>query len=176
MIDKRTRFYRTFGGYKFNDYFGGVSFGLLTGLLAGIILFNSTHALPQTPQVSFVPQVVQVDAQEPQPTPTISKRKYTYQNYSKAKHYNEVINYLKEIYINWEDGAELVARESSFRPWIVNEIGACGLAQSLPCSKMKCPLNGEGIKCQLDWQKKYIAGRYETISKALDHSYKLNWY
>lgn len=115
-----------------------------------------------------------VQAQEPDVDIVVPIKKYTYTNYSKLEHYDEIIAYLKTIYTNWEDAAELTAREASFNPHVINSIGACGLPQALPCSKMKCELTD--IKCQLDWQKEYVSDRYGTITKALDHSYKLNWY
>ena len=67
-IDKRTKFYKTFSGYKTNDYVGSITFGLLAGLLAGIILFNSLNNAPKTspqPVEQSKPIIQQVEAQEP---------------------------------------------------------------------------------------------------------------
>lgn len=180
-LDKRSKFYKTFSGYKANDYVGAIAFGLLAGLLAGIILYNSLNKAektsPRAPVSIINPIVVEAKEVTPTITPTPKKtKKYTYTKYSKLEHYDEVISYLKELYVNWEDGAELVARESSFSPHVVNSIGACGLVQSYPCHKMKCPIDDTGVKCQLDWQKEYVKGRYGTITKALDHSLLKNWY
>jgi len=50
MIDKRKKFYRTFGGYKTNDYVGAIVMGLFAGLILAITLFNATHTSPIAPQ------------------------------------------------------------------------------------------------------------------------------
>lgn len=68
----------------------------------------------------------------------------------------------------WEAMEDLIQKESSWRHWIRNEIGACGLFQALPCSKMKCP-DLENITCQAEWGIDYIKNRYGTPSKALSH-------
>ena len=71
----------------------------------------------------------------------------------------------------WADGNEwaalvtLVNNESGWRPYVVNEIGACGLFQSLPCSKLGAPL--ENIGNQARWGIGYIRDRYSTPSNAL---------
>ena len=70
-------------------------------------------------------------------------------------------------------------RESSWNPNAVNKkSGACGVPQSLPCSKMK----SEGAdyrtnyKTQVRWGCKYIKARYGTPSKAWQHSQRKGWY
>lgn len=100
---------------------------------------------------------------------------YTYENYSKKPFYNIVLNGIKERYTNWEDVAELQAREGGFDPGAINPTsGACGLPQALPCKKMKCSLTD--IDCQLDWQKEYISNRYGTAEKALQFRISNGWY
>lgn len=70
-------------------------------------------------------------------------------------------------------------RESGWRPDAVNKSsGACGIPQSLPCSKMKSEgsdyaTNG---KTQIRWGLKYIKSRYETPAKAWEHSQRKGWY
>jgi hypothetical protein len=154
----------------------------ILGFIAGSILISTLWREANRPLITplvepMTFEVGKVEAVEPLPTPTIKKptRNYTYHKHFRNKHYAEIIAYLKEIYVNWEDGAELVARESSFDPHVINpSSGSCYLPQALPCSKMGC--EGGDIKCQLDWQKKYVAGRYGTITKDLDHSLVKNWY
>lgn len=66
----------------------------------------------------------------------------------------------------WTYAAELIYRESSFNELAVNpSSGACGLAQALPCSKMKCNLSD--IDCQLNWIKQYTDERYGDAEHAL---------
>lgn len=102
-------------------------------------------------------------------------REYTYQDHAGKPYYNAIIAELKIRYVNWQDAAELVAKESGFDPGAINPTsGACGIAQALPCTKMKCSLSD--INCQLDWQWDYIANRYGTITKALEFHYANGWY
>ena len=70
-------------------------------------------------------------------------------------------------------------RESGWRPNAVNKKSkACGIPQSLPCSKMKSEgsdykTNGKTqIRCGL----KYIKNRYGSPSKAWAHSQRKGWY
>lgn len=76
---------------------------------------------------------------------------------------------------NWMKYAQLIADESSFNKHAINPTsGACGLAQALPCSKMKCSL--EDVDCQLDWIGEYVEDRYGTIDRALYHWQIKGWY
>lgn len=70
--------------------------------------------------------------------------------------------------------AELIFRESGFHPLSVNHIGACGLGQANPCSKLPCEL--EDVDCQLEWIKSYTEGRYGSIDKALSFHDEKGWY
>lgn len=70
--------------------------------------------------------------------------------------------------------AELIFRESGFHPFSVNSIGACGLGQALPCTKMPCEL--ADVDCQLDWIRSYVNRRYTTIEKALAFHDENGWY
>ena len=75
----------------------------------------------------------------------------------------------------WTYAAELIYRESSFNEFAINPTsGACGLAQALPCSKMKCSL--EDIDCQLNWIKKYTDERYGSAQKAIYFHDVSGWY
>lgn len=83
----------------------------------------------------------------------------------------------KRFGYKWKQYAELIAREASFNPSILNPTsGACGLAQALPCSKMACSLDREGIDCQLDWIDEYINSRYGSIEATLEFHNRMNWY
>ena len=77
---------------------------------------------------------------------------------------------------------ELLRRESGNNPLAVNSSsGACGLGQSLPCSKM---LNWIGVATleeatydkQLAWMMMYITGRYGTPEDALAFHNSHGWY
>lgn len=70
--------------------------------------------------------------------------------------------------------AELVFRESGFHPLSVNSIGACGLGQANPCSKLPCELTN--VDCQLNWVKSYVENRYTTIDNALTFHNEKGWY
>jgi len=75
----------------------------------------------------------------------------------------------------WTYAAELIARESSFNKYAINpSSGACGLAQALPCSKMKCELSDED--CQLEWIKNYVNARYGSVKGAVEFHDRMNWY
>lgn len=54
--------------------------------------------------------------------------------------------------------------ESGNDPTRVNGIGACGLGQALPCSKMHCALNDYG--CQDEFFTNYMRTRYGTWENA----------
>lgn len=59
-------------------------------------------------------------------------------------------------------------KESSNRLDAVNEIGACGLGQSLPCSKLEndCPDWRTNYACQDAWFTNYMQNRYGTWENA----------
>ena len=82
----------------------------------------------------------------------------------------------------WGEGAEwsalvtLINNESGWRPHVINEIGACGLFQALPCSKLGAPV--ENISNQAAWGLRYIRDRYGSPSSALSQWYSRSphWY
>lgn len=125
-------------------------------------------------RIEVVPEI-EVEAVEPSPTPV--------PEYLPSRNTIRLINAnpgfsgkLKEMYgSEWRYAAELIARESSFNPGAINPTsGACGLSQSLPCSKMKCELTD--IDCQLRWIGEYVANRYGTFEKAIAWHNENNWY
>lgn len=58
----------------------------------------------------------------------------------------------------------IISHESSGNPFAVNSIGACGLFQALPCSKLGCDL--ANIQCQIDWGRNYAISRYGSTYAA----------
>jgi hypothetical protein len=59
----------------------------------------------------------------------------------------------------------IVQHESSGNPFAINSIGACGLFQALPCSKLGCDLSD--IQCQIDWGRQYAVNRYGSTYQAM---------
>lgn len=73
------------------------------------------------------------------------------------------------VVVSDNDGmAFIFAHESSNRPNAVNEIGACGLGQALPCSKLAnvCPNWRTDIACQRSFFTDYANQRYGGWSQA----------
>ena len=70
-------------------------------------------------------------------------------------------------------------RESGWNPYAVNRrSGACGIPQSLPCSKMAKYGKDYRInyRVQVRWGIDYIKARYGNPSKAWQHSQRRGWY
>lgn len=69
----------------------------------------------------------------------------------------------------WPAMEDLVQKESGWNMYIYNRLsGACGLFQSLPCSKVLSQAGRLGnFVGQAQWGVNYIAGRYGTPAKAL---------
>lgn len=87
---------------------------------------------------------------------------------------NEVRNkLLPQIYADYDaDNAlaldNILKKEAGYRPDAINEIGAGGMPQALPYSKMGCDLawTDEAVQCQYAWIKVYIANRYGSPIEA----------
>ena len=80
---------------------------------------------------------------------------------------------------DWECLVKLWNRESGWNPNAVNKrSGACGIPQSLPCSKMAVEGTDyrTNYRTQIRWGLKYIAGRYGSPSGAWKHSQWRGWY
>lgn len=79
------------------------------------------------------------------------------------------------------NASELIRRESGCNPNAVNRSsGACGIGQSLPCSKMG-PVNPDGTSAvspvnQMIWMRNYVYARYGSFSKAVEWHNAHNWY
>ena len=98
----------------------------------------------------------------------------------------EIQSYAHQLVLEYgwteEDYQALVLlwyRESGWNPNAINKKSkACGIPQALPCRKMA----SEGAdyrtnyRTQVRWGLKYIKARYNTPSKAWEHSQKKGWY
>lgn len=72
----------------------------------------------------------------------------------------------------------IIQKESRWNPHAVNSTsGACGYAQSLPCSKLlnRCG-SLDNIRCQAEWMKDYIKNRYRIPSVGYSYWLEHNWY
>jgi hypothetical protein len=68
--------------------------------------------------------------------------------------------------------------ESSMRLDAVNPIGACGLGQSLPCSKLEsaCPDWRTNYECQDAWFSNYAISRYGSWANAYNFWLRNRWW
>ena len=76
----------------------------------------------------------------------------------------------------WDSLATLWENESGWRSGAVNSSsGACGIAQALPCGKVK---NWDDVLSQLDFGLNYIQNNYGSPSNALSfwYSQSPHWY
>lgn len=76
-------------------------------------------------------------------------------------------------YLDW-----IISKESGGNPYAVNaSSGACGLGQSLPCSKV---LNACGslsnVQCQIEWVRNYTISRYGSPYNAYIFWTQNHWY
>lgn len=75
----------------------------------------------------------------------------------------------------WESFHAIIQKESGWNHLAINKSsGACGLVQSLPCSKLGD--NWEDPRHQIMWGIDYIENRYGTPHEALDFHRLHNWY
>lgn len=99
-------------------------------------------------------------------------------NQCKAYAYKQVIKkgWNKNDYNNL---VKLWNKESGWNAKAVNKkSGACGIAQALPCKKMKSYGKDYKTNCkvQIRWGLDYIKKRYKTPTKAWQHFQKKHWY
>lgn len=118
-------------------------------------------------------------------SPTASRSAFLQQTYAEVPRnpYDEnspkgiawKINSEKFSVRDWNAWDELITQESGWNPYSINrDSGACGIPQSLPCSKMKC--DKWDYKCQLLWMADYIENRYGNPTKALAFHQENNYY
>src|SRR5690606_25084095 len=91
--------------------------------------------LSPCPESGCVPvQIAQVHAQEVIALPPKPSKRV--EGCNQARPY--VSERIEKTFEDSHNAKELICRGSSFNPMIINKSsGACGLAQALPCSKMK---------------------------------------
>lgn len=70
----------------------------------------------------------------------------------------------------------IIKKESSYNPYVVNEIGAGGICQAYPHTKMPCPLDESGLLCQADWCAKYMINRYGSPTNSWQFHLVNNWF
>lgn len=78
----------------------------------------------------------------------------------------------------WEAMRYVMNKENrNANQYAVNSIGACGIPQALPCSKMLNVIGSlDNLDGQLDWMVNYISKRYGTPTKAMQFHKINNWY
>lgn len=116
----------------------------------------------------------------------VKKKKKTYKTYKIACNKSEVQAYAHDLVLSYgwseydfECLVKLWNRESSWNLNAVNKrSGACGIPQSLPCSKMKSAGADyrTNYKTQIKWGLNYIKARYGTPANAWSHSQQKGWY
>ena len=116
----------------------------------------------------------------------VKKKKKTYKTYRIAYNKSEVQAYAHDLVLRYgwseydfECLVKLWNRESSWNLNAVNKrSGACGIPQSLPCSKMKSAGADyrTNYKTQIRWGLNYIKARYGSPANAWGHSQRKGWY
>lgn len=78
----------------------------------------------------------------------------------------------------WAAAEELIQRESGFQVYVTNpSSGACGLFQSLPCSKVLATAGTlDNVEGQAEWGASYIKNRYGSPTGALAFHNLNGWY
>lgn len=126
-----------------------------------------------TPSASLVKTVV---AKEVKPTTVFPHKKFLTDKGAETRQI--VMNIVQQMY----SGDDLIAfdnlikKESGYRFDALNEIGAGGLCQAYPATKMNCPLTEDGISCQVTWCAEYINRRYGSAVKAWEFHLQNNWF
>ena len=116
----------------------------------------------------------------------VKKKRKTYKTYRIAYNKSEVQAYAHDLVLSYgwseydfECLVKLWNRESSWNLNAVNKrSGACGIPQSLPCSKMKSAGADyrTNYKTQIRWGLNYIKARYGSPANAWKHSQRTGWY
>ena len=85
---------------------------------------------------------------------------------------SNVFNGSGDYYLDW-----IISHESGGNPYAMNSIGACGLGQSLPCSKVLGACGSlDNVQCQIDWVRNYCISRYGSTLAAYNFWQVHNWY
>ena len=164
MIDKRCKHYRQSKRV--------VKQWLIVLLVIVTLVYLFTP--PKTP-ISPLASTSVVFAVEPSPEPTIAPRTPSKGVQGCVKNHPYVSERIEKLTDDPFNAKELICRESSFNPTVVNpSSGSCGLAQALPCSKMKCDL--ADVDCQINWISEYVYKRYGSFEEAILFHDRMNWY
>ena len=124
------------------------------------------QALAEVKGVSEVAPTIIVPT--PTPTPTLEPTPVTPQEQAKAT--------LKDLGQSdaWYAVEYIGFKESSWNPAAINYLGACGLFQALPCSKMNCELSD--VPCQVRWATNYAIQRYGSWHNAYEVWLVQHWW
>jgi hypothetical protein len=78
----------------------------------------------------------------------------------------------------WPAMRAIAVKESGLNPYAINRSsGACGIAQSLPCSKMLSQIGSlDNVQGQINWMVQYVAQRYGSPANAWNWHLEHNWY
>jgi len=151
---------------KWYYYIPSASLWCVCALIAGIQAVNNNNIALVKGQ-PYIKESIVIAKEELKPLKTVvfTPDRETIKLINK---YPDLSSKIKDTFgDDWTYTAQLIKEESSFNKYAINPTsGACGLGQSLPCSKMDCDLADE--QCQLDWMKKYIKNRYKTPQRALE--------
>jgi hypothetical protein len=75
-------------------------------------------------------------------------------------------------YLDW-----IIQHESGGNPYAMNSIGACGLGQSLPCSKVLGVCGTlDNVACQIEWVRNYCNSAYGSTYNAYLFWQAHSWY
>ena len=131
-------------------------------------------------------KIIKKSTKKVQKKKVVKKKKKTYKTYRIAYNKSEVQAYAHDLVLSYgwseydfECLVKLWNRESSWNLNAVNKrSGACGIPQSLPCSKMKSAGADyrTNYKTQIRWGLNYIKARYGSPANAWGHSQRKGWY
>lgn len=77
-----------------------------------------------------------------------------------------------DSYLDW-----IISHESGGNPHAMNSIGACGLGQSLPCSKVLSVCGTlDNVDCQIQWVRNYCISRYGSTYQAYLFWQQNHWF
>ena len=144
------------------------------------------NALKNKKTVQKKKKTIKKSTKKVQKKKVLKKKKKTYKTYRLAYIKSEVQAYAHDLVLSYgwseydfECLVKLWNRESSWNLNAVNKrSGACGIPQSLPCSKMKSAGADyrTNYKTQIRWGLNYIKARYGSPANAWGHSQRKGWY
>jgi len=131
---------------------------------------------PLMPKATIVPKVSQTPTKEPIQGQIEALTKYLTD--SGASNREKALAW---IATKWQGDNltafdNIIKKESGYRADAVNEIGAGGICQAYPSTKMPCKLADDDLMCQLEWCNNYIVNRYGAPKNAWDFHLENNWF